>query len=279
METGGNIMFTDLCPQGHELQQTQAPSDGHCDAKHCDIMEGDPCFFCEECDHAVCQDCFTTGRRDHEQFAASTIQSKARMSAARRRFKVIQAAVLAIQTSWRGFAVRRTVGTVMEQGRHLRRRASIVATKSGGAIAAGKRRMSSPIIKLKQQLKSKIENQWTDVVVGGNADIQSTGKGERVSTLLEVLGLISALMLALAMDGFGSLGDDEFEWMTQEWGEEVGRSMKWRICLSLFISGGLCVCVLFGARHDFGDDFCQLKAPCCTAMYWIFIPAYCFAIP
>ena len=25
--------------------------------------------------------------------------------------------------------------------------------------------------------------------------------------------------------------------------------------------------------------FCRLKAPCCTAMDWIFILAYCFAIP
>ena len=33
------------------------------------------------------------------------------------------------------------------------------------------------------------------------------------------------------------------------------------------------------ARHDSAEDFSRLKAPCCTAMDWIFIPAYCFAIP
>ena len=33
------------------------------------------------------------------------------------------------------------------------------------------------------------------------------------------------------------------------------------------------------ARRDSAEDFCRLKAPCCTAMAWIFIPAYCFAIP
>ena len=32
------------------------------------------------------------------------------------------------------------------------------------------------------------------------------------------------------------------------------------------------------ARHDSAEDFCRLKAPCCTTMDWIFIPAYCFAI-
>ena len=33
------------------------------------------------------------------------------------------------------------------------------------------------------------------------------------------------------------------------------------------------------AGHDSAEDFCRLKAPCCTAMDWIFILAYCFAIP
>ena len=33
------------------------------------------------------------------------------------------------------------------------------------------------------------------------------------------------------------------------------------------------------ARHDSAEDFCRLKAPCCTAKAWIFIPAYCFAVP
>ena len=33
------------------------------------------------------------------------------------------------------------------------------------------------------------------------------------------------------------------------------------------------------ARRDSAEDFCRLKAPCCTAMAWIFIPAYCFALP
>ena len=33
------------------------------------------------------------------------------------------------------------------------------------------------------------------------------------------------------------------------------------------------------ARHDSAEEFCRLKARRCTAMAWIFIPAYCFAIP
>ena len=33
------------------------------------------------------------------------------------------------------------------------------------------------------------------------------------------------------------------------------------------------------ARRDSAEDFCRLKARrACTAMAWIFIPAYCFAI-
>ena len=32
------------------------------------------------------------------------------------------------------------------------------------------------------------------------------------------------------------------------------------------------------ARHDSAEDFTRLKAPCCTAMDWMLIPAYCFAI-
>ena len=34
-----------------------------------------------------------------------------------------------------------------------------------------------------------------------------------------------------------------------------------------------------GVRRDFAEDFSRLKARRCTAMAWIFIPAYCFAIP
>ena len=33
------------------------------------------------------------------------------------------------------------------------------------------------------------------------------------------------------------------------------------------------------ARHDSAEDFCRLNALLCTAMGWIFIPAYCFAVP
>ena len=33
------------------------------------------------------------------------------------------------------------------------------------------------------------------------------------------------------------------------------------------------------ARHESAEDFCRLKARRCTAMDWIFIPAYSFAIP
>ena len=33
------------------------------------------------------------------------------------------------------------------------------------------------------------------------------------------------------------------------------------------------------ARHDSAEDFSRLNALLCTAMAWIFIPAYCFAVP
>ena len=33
------------------------------------------------------------------------------------------------------------------------------------------------------------------------------------------------------------------------------------------------------ARQDSAEHFCRLEAPCCTAMGWLFIPAYCFAVP
>ena len=33
------------------------------------------------------------------------------------------------------------------------------------------------------------------------------------------------------------------------------------------------------ARHDSAEDFRRLKARRCTAMDWIFIPAYCFVVP
>ena len=33
------------------------------------------------------------------------------------------------------------------------------------------------------------------------------------------------------------------------------------------------------ARHDSAEDFSRLDALLFTAMAWIFIPAYCFAIP
>ena len=33
------------------------------------------------------------------------------------------------------------------------------------------------------------------------------------------------------------------------------------------------------ARHDSAEDFCRLNALLCTAVGWIFIPAYCFALP
>ena len=33
------------------------------------------------------------------------------------------------------------------------------------------------------------------------------------------------------------------------------------------------------ACHDSEEDFCRLDALLCTATAWIFIPAYCFAIP
>ena len=32
------------------------------------------------------------------------------------------------------------------------------------------------------------------------------------------------------------------------------------------------------ARQDSAEDFCRLKSRRCTAMDWIFIVAYCFAI-
>ena len=33
------------------------------------------------------------------------------------------------------------------------------------------------------------------------------------------------------------------------------------------------------ARQDSAEDFSRLNALLCTATDWIFIPAYCFAIP
>ncbi len=33
------------------------------------------------------------------------------------------------------------------------------------------------------------------------------------------------------------------------------------------------------ARRDSAEDFSRLNALLCTAMGWIFIPAYCFAVP
>ena len=36
---------------------------------------------------------------------------------------------------------------------------------------------------------------------------------------------------------------------------------------------------IYNARHDSAEDLSRLKAPRCTAMDWILIPAYCFAIP
>ena len=36
--------------------------------------------------------------------------------------------------------------------------------------------------------------------------------------------------------------------------------------------------LLLHARHDSAEDFSRLKAARCTAMAWVFIPAYCFAI-
>ena len=33
------------------------------------------------------------------------------------------------------------------------------------------------------------------------------------------------------------------------------------------------------ARHDSAEHFSRKKVQHCTAMGWIFIPAYCFAIP
>ena len=48
---------------------------------------------------------------------------------------------------------------------------------------------------------------------------------------------------------------------------------------NLTIARGAVVTLETTARHDSAEDFCRLKAPCCIAMGWIFIPAYCVAIP
>ena len=207
METD-ELAFTDRCPQGHALAETRAPAAGWCDVCRADIARGAACRSCAACDHAVCGACFArgVGSRAGADAAARTIQSKARGKAAQRRFRVVQAAVLAIQTSWRGFAVRRAVTEVLEQGRQLQRRASFSAkAKLVGTLGAGTRRFSSPLVAATNKMKARARL----LNVGGSEKIENTGKGERMSTLLEVLGLISALMLALAMDGFGAIGDDE----------------------------------------------------------------------
>ena len=41
---------------------------------------------------------------------------------------------------------------------------------------------------------------------------------------------------------------------------------------------GIALVLIHHARRDSAEDFCRLKARRCTAMTWIFIPAYCFAI-
>ena len=37
--------------------------------------------------------------------------------------------------------------------------------------------------------------------------------------------------------------------------------------------------IMTGARQGSAEHFSRLNARCCTAMAWIFIPVYCFAVP
>ena len=81
--------------------------------------------------------------------------------------------------------------------------------------------------------------------VGGRAAIATTGKGERLSQLLEVIGIISALILALAVEGFAGIGPDEWNFIAAEHGEDHLRVVKWRFCVSILTVGVLCIVVLF----------------------------------
>ena len=90
--------------------------------------------------------------------------------------------------------------------------------------------------------------------VGGSAAIQTTGKGERLSTLLEVIGIISALVLGLAMEGFAGIGSEEFDFLVEQHGED------------------------YMARQHFAEHFFRSNALHCTATARILIPAECSAV-
>ena len=47
----------------------------------------------------------------------------------------------------------------------------------------------------------------------------------------------------------------------------------------LTLMSGLVSCHKFDARRDSAEDFSRLNALLFTAVAWIFIPAYCFAVP
>ena len=84
------------------------------------------------------------------------------------------------------------------------------------------------------------------MTVGGSAAIKTTGKGERLSTLLEVMGIISALVLGLAMEGFAGIGQEEFDFIEHEHGTDYMKEQKWRFCCAILAVGVLCIIVLFG---------------------------------
>jgi len=96
-----------------------------------------------------------------------------------------------------------------------------------------------------KRAKSAIAIAAGGMTVGGGAHIHTTGKGERLSTLLEVIGVISALILGVAVEGFAGIGQDEFDYLEELHGEEYMKQQKWRFCLSIMTVGVLCIIVLF----------------------------------
>ena len=70
-----------------------------------------------------------------------------------------------------------------------------------------------------------------------------------------------------------------FEWLPDDqtpWDATVGGAWAWAHPAAHLALTHQCPT---WARHDSADDFSRLNALLFTAMDWIFIPAYCFAIP
>ena len=96
-----------------------------------------------------------------------------------------------------------------------------------------------------KRAKSAIAVAAGGMTVGGGAHINTTGKGERLSTLLEVIGVISALILGVAVEGFAGIGQDEFDYLGELHGEDYMKEQKMKFCLSIMTVGVLCIIVLF----------------------------------